>query len=397
MNILFLHHSFKKGGTETSTKLLARFFAGKGIVPYVCVWQQADEDFIKRECDLSSTNQVLALPDNHDINSDENTRFLENTVKRSGIGAIINQGPFWKAVGRFSELGCKVISVLHYAPDYKIQSARGCIEQLYRAKSPNAAHWIKSTVRYWFKGYFAKRDFRRHDSRVLLETLNNSDYFVTLCEPYKKQLPAVIGLDEKTLDGKIVAIPNPSNIVVRQNDNKEKTVLFVGRLSYWDKRCDRLLRIWKTVGTACPDWSLVILGDGEERDRLEKMAVRLKLKNCQFMGFRDPQPYYDKASVLCLTSSSEGLPMTILEAAAYEVPTIAFNINEGLEYLITDGVTGRLVAPFDERRYAESLVGMLRDDKSLRSMGINAKENLKRFEIEKIGNVWLKLLEYDEQ
>ena len=112
-----------------------------------------------------------------------------------------------------------------------------------------------------------------------------------------------------------------------QDIEREKTLVYIGRLSKWDKRIDRLLKIWKTVQHDHPDWSLEILGDGPEKENLENLAKKLKLSNYHFRGFVNIKDYLPKASVLAMTSSSEGFPMVILEAANYGVVPIAYNIS----------------------------------------------------------------------
>ena len=63
----------------------------------------------------------------------------------------------------------------------------------------------------------------------------------------------------------MTAIENSCQLPQTVNTDKEKTVVYVGRVEFIDKRVDRLMRIWKRVCHEVPDWQLVIVGDGAYR------------------------------------------------------------------------------------------------------------------------------------
>jgi glycosyltransferase involved in cell wall biosynthesis len=146
------------------------------------------------------------------------------------------------------------------------------------------------------------------------------------------------------------------------NYDKENIVLFCGRFENWSKRIDRLLRIWNKVQDRMPEWRLVLVGDGENWDMLTDMAREMALKRVQFEGRRsNVADYYRKASVVALTSETEGWPLALTEAQAQGCIAIAFDCSSGVkEVLAHDKGCGVAVPSFDEDKYADELVRLSR-------------------------------------
>ncbi|MFO0812249.1 MAG: glycosyltransferase [Gemmatales bacterium] len=121
----------------------------------------------------------------------------------------------------------------------------------------------------------------------------------------------------------------------------------VGRLARV-KRQDLLLQVFAKVRDAVPNCHLLIVGDGEERANLEAQAQQMKLSEVvHFTGFQtNPAPALKLMSAFLLTSESEGMPLSILEAWGVGVPVAAFAVG-GLPELLKNGETGSL-APFGD-------------------------------------------------
>ena len=186
-----------------------------------------------------------------------------------------------------------------------------------------------------------------------LKAYDSCDAYVCLCEPYRQTLLA-------TLPGaspeKIFAIENPVYPVNNPTLDKEKSILYCGRLSDYDKKPDRLLRIWAKVQDQLPDYRLDIVGDGYERPRLEKLALKLGLQRYTFHGNQtDVDPFYRKADVLCLVSRTEGWGLCLTEAQAHGTIPLAFDASDGVRLVLSDGA-GFTVPQGDEDAFAKELV-----------------------------------------
>ena len=182
------------------------------------------------------------------------------------------------------------------------------------------------------------------------------DAYTVLCDSYRSEL--ITALDIDPTDNHIHIIENPERPVDQVCYEKEKMILFCGRLENWSKRVDRLLRIWSTIQHQLTDWRLVIVGNGPADEMLREMAKELKLERISFEGRkRDVAHYYRKASTVCLTSETEGWPLALTEAQAQGCIGVAFGATSGIkEILSPHGECGFIVPRFNERAYADTLI-----------------------------------------
>lgn len=113
-----------------------------------------------------------------------------------------------------------------------------------------------------------------------------------------------------------------------------------------------------------PQTFLKILGDGDDKERLEKMVEELRLENyVQFLG-RIPReetaPYYQEASVFVLPSLNEGMSNALLEALASGLPIIATDTG-GSKELVVDCENGFIVKMKSGEDIAEKLERLIND------------------------------------
>jgi len=134
-----------------------------------------------------------------------------------------------------------------------------------------------------------------------------------------------------------------------------------GRLSP-EKGFDILIRAADMLLQSEVDLELHILGEGDDRSRLERIIAELGCaQRIKLAGYRaDLRPYYEAMDVFALSSLREGLPNVVLEAMALEVPVVATAV-AGLPRLIRDGVNGILVPAGDLAVLTEALMDVLRD------------------------------------
>ena len=155
-------------------------------------------------------------------------------------------------------------------------------------------------------------------------------------------------------------------------------MLVVGRLSV-EKGVDRLLRAWQRVQEL--GRNLWIVGEGPERESLEKLTIALSLKNVHFTGFLAP----DETKVIwersaCSVVSSiwkEPFGMVVLEAWAQGRPVVAHRIG-ALPEIIQADEGGLLVSPDDPMELAEAMLSILQNPEGGKLMGLKGLERLKR-------------------
>lgn len=137
-----------------------------------------------------------------------------------------------------------------------------------------------------------------------------------------------------------------------------------------------------------------ILGDGMERKLLEKRIQREKISNVYLEGFKSPIPYYQTASILCMTSCYETFGLVLLEAMNYGVVPIAFNSYPNLKDIIENDKDGCIIAPFNINEYADKLLMMMKNERELTRLRENAKMKIGKYNIGLIGCKWIELFSY---
>ena len=83
----------------------------------------------------------------------------------------------------------------------------------------------------------------------------------------------------------------------------------------------------------------------------------------------------------------------MIEAQAKGLPCISFNCKHGPSEIIDDGVNGLLVAPENTNELGEKMLQLINDEDLRRSFSANSHKDLYRFEVAKVVNEWVTLLE----
>lgn len=221
---------------------------------------------------------------------------------------------------------------------------------------------------------FIKKIFEKYWMSSLLKQLKRLDCFIVLSEEDKKNW--------KELD-KVTVIPNPlPPMTISQTSTTEnKKAIAVGRYVY-QKGFDLLVGAWEKVAEQHPDWHLYIYGRG---DKNNYKAV----SNCHFEdAVENINDKYAESSIFVLSSRFEGFGMVIIEAMKCGVPAVSFACPCGPKDIITDGQDGFLVENGNTQQLAERICYLIEHDEERKTMGKNAVETAKKYDINEIGKRW---------
>lgn len=325
--------------------------------------------------------------------SDENIEYFANFIIENKIDILINQhADNWMETQlcvKVKELtGVKLISALHFSPKHDIDVVNNSFFIKYKLNS--IKDYILNFL-LWFRWWVYKRNIvYRNLCESLRYCYDNSDKLVLLSE---RHIPLVQKMLNSSSTDKLVAINN--SIIfndLRVCDNKEKRVLWCGRLEFGVKRVDRMIGIWKRVVDRFPDWELDVMGSGDI-EFFNNLAKQQGVKNINFRGFCNPQEYYNRGAILCMTSSTEGWGMVLVEAQANGVVPMVYNSYVSVADIIADGENGFLVKAFDEDDYVEKLMLLMRDEELRLRMAESAMVSVRKFDSEKIAQQWIDLFE----
>lgn len=195
----------------------------------------------------------------------------------------------------------------------------------------------------------------------------------------------------KNIKAKIIPIANPTPY---ENTNhraslKYKTVLAMGRLTY-QKGFDLLIDAWAKVCETNLDWTLRIVGSGEEEEQLKQQANNLGIYDrINFLSAtKNVELHYTTSSFYCLSSRFEGLPMVLLEAQAFGLPIVAFDCDTGPSEVINNK-NGWLVPPKSIEELSNMILEAINVDSSAYECYVeNSYFNNKKFNIDNIMYKW---------
>ena len=363
------------GGVEIVSTTLANQFIEDGhqvtIASYKQPLHEAPQLNLSEQCDL------LFL--SHPVLSILNIKKLREYILTHQIEVLINQWvvPFYATmVWKIATYGtnCQVYSVHHIPPDtnMRIQSLKRKME----------------SGKWYLKGMYG---LVREISRLSLAfCIKNSHKFILLSSSF---IPIAQKFSRVKSAEKFLSIPNPIPIpVFDESISKEKEIIYVGRIEYNQKRTDRVLDIWKELESKYPDWKLTIVGDGEDRDDLEKRIHEYGLKRVEITGFVNPIEYYKRASILLLISEYEGFGLVVAEAMSHGVVPVVYNSFESAKDLITDGHNGVLVEkPFSDSGFAEKVNELMDKPDYLNELSENGRIVSADFSINKIVTKWYEI------
>lgn len=382
MNVLFFTSGYvspNKGGVDRVTFLLHNEFIKKGINSYII--------------SLSNCADDTEMVSNHFVFPQNNREdFLCDFVKTHNINIIINQShhifilDICKNIK--NHIDFKLISVYHTAPGATVSNIfddLGFIlfSEFSVGKIRDIISWF---VRYPYRYYTRKQYLKCKLSNYY----NCSDAFVLLSSRFIGDVQKLIGSFDTP---RIFSIPNPINVVNSSVCIKKKQILFVGRMIFSAKRPDRMIRIWEKIYHQFPDWELYMLGDGPDKNKFEDYCRRNNIKNIIFTGNINPDPYYETASILCMTSSYEGFGMVLVEALKYKCIPIAYNSFAALSDIIVDGVNGYAIPPFKEKLFIEKLHYLMSNENERNRLANNNTVTLHKFDINRVTQQWLSLFD----
>jgi N-acetyl-alpha-D-glucosaminyl L-malate synthase BshA len=157
------------------------------------------------------------------------------------------------------------------------------------------------------------------------------------------------------------------------------------------KRIEDLVYSMCIITKEEPNAQLILVGDGPERHRIERLIDRLGIRrNIMLTGYRsDVAEMINCADVLVLCSETENAPLTILEGMSCGLPIIATNVG-GIPEQVQDGKNGFLVPLKHPEKIAEAALRLNADEKLLFKMGENARKTvLERYTKEIVLNKYL--------
>lgn len=384
LHVAIVHRRFALGGAEEVSRQTACLFSDLGIHTHFFAethieteWALPDDPLI----DLS------LLPQGMRLWTKESVLYLVRAFKEREVKVLIipialrnDYLPLIRAAG------IKIIYWCHSSPLWELIDRRE--RASYKAHHPWYKNLYSLTLRRLRLALSSAEKLRTHYRDLVRQV----DCFITLTPEYVQEFVSALGLDEEEAS-RFAVMPNMAFLSKHQPmpaKDRPKKILFVGRLSYADKRPDRVLQIWKKVCQDLPDWEVEIYGKGSEEKFLRRMIQEKQLPRITLKGYiADATAVYASGAILMMTSTYEGWGLVLSEAQASGVVPIAFDSSAGIRELIgKDSTYGCLVAPFDLDAYAAQLRRLCQDVELRSRLSQAAQTHCLDYSSERIRSRW---------
>ena len=373
MKILFLIPSLEKGGIERSLSRVSRGLIEKG-------------------------NNVIVL--SNDVSSegksyfDESVNFIQVgtpfSVKKSLIIQFLNNlflfFKFKKIINN------NEIDIVLAAKNFPL----AIILKTFSASK------FKLFLREAVDPYVAAKNQRFFITRKIIIFLKKklyprADKIIAISEGVRKSLIDNFDFPAKKID--VIYNPAADDRIIKLSKEKIEDYIFdgftivnIGRLT---KQKDQLtlLKAFKITlnKSKC---NLIIIGEGSERNNLEKYIVENSLEsNVKLLGYQaNPWKYLSKSNLFVLSSIWEGFGNVIVESMALSVPVISTNCKSGPSEILENGKYGQLFDTYDYNKLSELIIDEINSNE-LYSKKSLAKERSEDFSIIKTTNNYLKSFE----
>ena len=234
---------------------------------------------------------------------------------------------------------------------------------------------LKNPIIAWNHENLLERGGKASKKRIkLLEKgYENYDKIVSITEKMREAFISELDVEEK----KCEILYNPLDVKLIEKKSLEKTsekyekllqedyFLQVSRLVY-EKNLLELVEIYKKLKERGIKEKLYIIGEGEERVKLEENIKKLGLeKDVLLLGkLKNPYPFFRNAKLFLHTSISESFGMVLIESMIFRVPVFAYDCPIGpVDILGKNSENGVLIPLYDKKKYVKKVIEILENRK----------------------------------
>jgi glycosyltransferase involved in cell wall biosynthesis len=219
------------------------------------------------------------------------------------------------------------------------------------------------------------------------------DWIVGICEATTSNIKGMHSIPAR----KIVRVYNGAvalRLVARSEQPAKNgfTLVFVGRLEPV-KNHVLLLNAFREAVAAMPELRLWMVGDGSERSMLERLAAELDIAGkVTFWGQQlDVAPYFSAADTFIMSSKSEGLPISLLQAFSLGLPAIVNDVG-GMAEVVRLAHAGIAAPAGDSAGMAQAILELAKSDALREQYSGNAHEAFRsRFSLQTMVDEYMKL------
>ena len=154
--------------------------------------------------------------------------------------------------------------------------------------------------------------------------------------------------------------------------------VFIGRLIFY-KNVKTVIRALTIVKQSYPEIQFIVIGDGPDKSNLIKLTKDLHLEeNVTFEGFVSQNKKEELISSSLATvfpSTCEGFGLVMLESFQFAKPVLVSNVRP-MNEIVSHEKDGIVVPAYDEKKWAEAMIRLMKNPKTAKQMGEEGKKKL---------------------
>lgn len=215
---------------------------------------------------------------------------------------------------------------------------------------------------------------------------------VAICDTVKKSMIKEFG----TKYNNIPCINNGVDIVkyrpiYEKNENDTITIVNTGTM-YWIKNQKEIISAFANLYNKYKNIRLIILGDGEKRQKLENLVNENEISNVVSMPgiCSNVNEYLQSSDIYISASLTEGLPLSMLEAMACGLPIITSAAGGSID-LVKTGVNGIVYEKNNQKELENAIEQLLLDSKLRRQYAKKSRSIAEEWSIENCASGYEKL------
>lgn len=222
-------------------------------------------------------------------------------------------------------------------------------------------------------------------------SFSQGDRFVVLSESWKKFHTTNLDLDPEKVKVMYNPVLVPPEVPVR-NASVPIRIVFLGNIGKRKGAFD-LIQAFASLPEQEKDNSLLIMaGDGEvkaAKELVNSLGLSERIIFPGWIGTKERDLLLGKADIFVLPSYNEGLPLSMLEAMAWQLPVVVTPVG-GIAEVVDDGESGLLVEPGNVQQLSEAIKSLIKDEDLRLKIATKGRERMKSLDI---NNYWLSFLE----
>ena len=217
----------------------------------------------------------------------------------------------------------------------------------------------------------------REFDAILTMGTRSRDFFLSL-EIDTPAIPVAVGINDTRFSSRDSS----------GNASVEFDLVSVGRLSAI-KQTDEFLKIVAALEQNGRPVYTAVVGDGDQLENLQALARKLNVSDrVRFFGWVDDvEEILKRSKVFVMTSASEGLPHSLIEAMLTGMPAIVPNVGE-IGDLVVSGLNGYLIMESDTQSFVSNARSLLDDSEKLEQFGMAARRSALRYTVDERVFVW---------